>query len=94
MTYLLNQKNRIIWFEDCGYKNSSLVGGKNASLGELSNISKHLDINTSDGFAITTLVYDTFITNNRLYEIIESTLNNLDISNIESLNTISSYLRI
>ena len=93
MTYLLNQKNRIIWFEDCGYKNSSLVGGKNASLGELSNISKQLDINTSDGFAVSTLVYDTFITNNRLYEIIDSKLSNVDISDIESLNTISSYLQ-
>ena len=93
MTYLRNQKNTIIWFKDCGYKNSSLVGGKNASLGELSNISKHLDINTSDGFAITTLVYDTFITNNRLYEIIDSKLSNVDISDIESLNTISSYLQ-
>ena len=93
MTYLQNQKNRIIWFKDCGYKNSNLVGGKNASLGELCNISKQLDINTSDGFAITTLVYDTFIINNKLYEIIESTLNNLDISDIESLNSISTYLQ-
>ena len=32
----------ILWFKDCSYKNKNLVGGKNASLGELYHLSKKL----------------------------------------------------
>jgi len=30
----------IIWFKDCSYENKNLIGGKNASLGELYHLSK------------------------------------------------------
>ena len=51
----------IIWFEKCSYKNKNLVGGKNASLGELKTLSKQLNFNIADGFAITVNLYEKFI---------------------------------
>jgi len=53
---------------------TSLVGGKCASLGELYRLSKHLHFNIADGFAITTELYDEFIRNNDLENIIQSNI--------------------
>jgi len=64
----------IVWFKDCSYKMTSLVGGKCASLGELTRLSKHLHFNIADGFAITTELYDEFIRNNDLENIIKSNM--------------------
>ena len=55
----------IIWFKDCSYENKNKVGGKNASLGELYNLSKNLNFKIANGFAITTDLYNTFIENNK-----------------------------
>ena len=46
----------IIWFKDCSYENKLLVGGKNASLGELYHLSKKLNFKIANGFAITTIL--------------------------------------
>ena len=46
----------IIWFKDCSYSNKRLVGGKNASLGELYNLSKVHDFKIANGFAISTTI--------------------------------------
>jgi phosphoenolpyruvate synthase/pyruvate phosphate dikinase len=58
----------ILWFKDCSYKNKELVGGKCCSLGELYNLSKKMMFSVSDGFAITTLLYDKYIEYNHLNE--------------------------
>ena len=50
----------IVWFKDCSHKDKLLVGGKNASLGELKALSESMDMHVGDGFAITTNVYDEF----------------------------------
>lgn len=82
----------ILWFKDCSYKNKNLVGGKNASLGELYKISQNTNINISNGFAITVNMYNNFIKSNNLDNIIESKLNELDCDNIDELNKTSEYL--
>ena len=64
----------IIWFKNCSYENKHLVGGKCSSLGELYNLSQKINFNISDGFAITTILYDKFIEYNNLYKIIEEKL--------------------
>ena len=61
----------IIWFKNCSYENKHLVGGKCSSLGELYNLSQKINFNISDGFAITTILYDKFIEYNNLYKIID-----------------------
>jgi len=67
----------IKWFNEISLNDISLVGGKNASLGEMvSNISK-LGIDVPYGFAITTKVYDKFIEDNNLETYINEQLNKL-----------------
>ena len=63
--------SNIIWFKDCSYKNKGLVGGKNSSLGELYNLSKKLNFQIANGFAITTKLYDNFIETNKINSLIE-----------------------
>ena len=73
----------------------NLVGGKCASLGELYNLSNELEFNISDGFAITTKMYDDFLNNYNLHPIIESKLNDFndnDSSTIKDLNDVSNFL--
>ena len=74
----------ILWFKDCSYKNKQLVGGKNASLGELYHLSKSLNFNIANGFAITTKLYDAFIQENQLNEIIEKTIQEIQVEDIEN----------
>lgn len=81
----------LIWFKDCSYQNKSLVGGKCSSLGELYKLSEELGFKIANGFAITTTLYDTFITQNGLNNIIEKTLDNIDAHDIKDLEC-SSYL--
>ncbi len=48
----------IMWFREIGFDNLPLVGGKNASLGELINLP---DVKVPNGFAITTNAYLQFV---------------------------------
>ena len=83
----------ISWFKDCNYKTKSLVGGKNASLGELYNLSEKLNFNIANGFAITTTFYQTFIENNNISHLIEPILNDVDCDDIEQLNNASNKIK-
>jgi pyruvate,water dikinase len=85
--------NLIIWFKDCSYKNKHLVGGKCSSLGELYYLSKKLYFSIADGFAITTILYDEFIKNNNLQDIIENKLKTINTENIRELEEESKELR-
>ena len=89
----LNESPLIIWFKDCSYKNKNLVGGKCSSLGELNKLSKDLHFNVADGFALTTNFYDIFLEQNNITSLIEEKLSNINIDNIEILETESKELR-
>ena len=80
------------WFSECSYSNKDLVGGKNSSLGELYNLSKKLDFNISDGFAISTKFYSSFITQNNIKQKIEDEIKNVDVDNFEILNKTSENI--
>ena len=51
----------ILWFSGIGKDDAALVGGKNASLGEMFNHLPGLGVRVPDGFAITTSAYNYFI---------------------------------
>lgn len=89
-----NKNNFLLWFSNCSYKNKYLVGGKCASLGELYNLSKDLEFNIADGFAVTTLMYDEFLNEHNLHDIIEEKLNtfNKKETTINDLNNVSNEL--
>lgn len=75
----------ILWFKEIGIENTSLVGGKNAALGEMySNLTK-LGINVPNGFALTSAAYNSFISFNNLDEKISQILKDLDFKNVKKL---------
>lgn len=82
----------ILQFKDCSYKNKHLVGGKCSSLGELYHISQRLNFQIADGFAITTTLYDKFVEQNNLQNIIQTSLASIDYDSIEHLEQISETL--
>ena len=83
----------IVWFKDCSYKNKELVGGKCSSLGELFVLSKKIGFNIADGFAISIIIYDSFIRHNNLNELIENKLENLSYEDIALLDQESKIIR-
>ena len=85
--------NGIIWFKDCSYKNKHLVGGKCSSLGELHSISKRIGFSIGDGFALTTELYDAFITFNKIQALVESKLDAIDTTDIKILEEQSAEIR-
>ena len=58
----------IIRFKDIDLSQLSVVGGKNASLGELTQQLGRLGINVPDGFAITVKGYQLFLKHNNLFD--------------------------
>ena len=82
----------IIEFKDCSYDNKNLVGGKCSSLGELYKLSHNLNFNIADGFALTTILYDKYIEQNKLNILIEETLDNLNYDDIQNLEDNSKKL--
>ena len=85
--------NYVLWFKECSYKNKELVGGKCSSLGELHNLSKLLNFDIADGFAITTKLYDDFVKENNIQHEIEMILNSINVDNLVELKEKSDYLK-
>ncbi|MGZ3591082.1 MAG: PEP/pyruvate-binding domain-containing protein, partial [Thermodesulfobacteriota bacterium] len=66
-----------------------LVGGKNASLGELIRA----DIPVPPGFSVTTETYSEFLSGGGLKEKIESLLSKIDVQDVSSLENASNVIR-
>ncbi|MCP4318505.1 MAG: phosphoenolpyruvate synthase [Hyphomicrobiales bacterium] len=68
---MTNQSNNVVWLESCNLTDSGLVGGKNASLGEMIWSPSLEEVNVPPGFAVTTKAYKRFIEINDLGPLIE-----------------------
>jgi pyruvate,water dikinase len=86
-------KRLIIPFEEVGIKDVSLVGGKNASLGEMYANLTPAGINIPDGFATTADAYWEFINSNNLKLSLDEALASLDIQNFSNLHDVGSRCR-
>jgi pyruvate, water dikinase len=75
----------IRWFDDLGIHDIPVVGGKNASLGELRRALSGSGINVPNGFAITVNAYRSFLESNHLDEQMRALLAGLDTRNVEDL---------
>ena len=64
----------IKWFDEIRMEDLPLVGGKNASLGEMYGALRPKGIRIPNGFAITTEAYNDFIAHNNLKAVIENHL--------------------
>ena len=83
----------ILWFDEVGIKDVPLVGGKNASLGEMFQKLKPVGVNVPDGFAITAEAYRYFIEEAKLADKIKKILTGLDTHNIRELKRRGSKIR-
>ncbi|WP_353685362.1 phosphoenolpyruvate synthase [Thermodesulfovibrio sp. 3462-1] len=83
----------ILWFNQIGIKDIPIVGGKNASLGEMLRNLTPKGINIPDGFAVTAEAYKYFIKSNNLEEPLKEILSTLDKSNLEELKNKGKKIR-
>ncbi|MEQ9551516.1 MAG: phosphoenolpyruvate synthase [Coleofasciculus sp. G3-WIS-01] len=73
-----NNNQYICWFENLTSDDVSIVGGKNASLGEMIRSLKDEGVRVPDGFATTADAYRKFLEANQLNEKIKSHLSELE----------------
>lgn len=78
-------KRLILWFNEVGISDVGLVGGKNASLGEMYQNLVSKGINIPNGFATTAYAYRYFLGKTGLLEEIKKILKGLDTRNIKDL---------
>ncbi|MDQ5921328.1 MAG: pyruvate, water dikinase [Pseudomonadota bacterium] len=75
----------IIWFENLRMKDVPVVGGKNASLGEMISQLHQQGIRVPGGFATTAEAYKKFLHQNNLKEQIDDLLISLDVDDVIAL---------
>jgi pyruvate, water dikinase len=75
----------IIWFKDLGIKDVPIVGGKNASLGEMYHKLTKKGVKVPNGFAITAEAYRYLLRDAGVEDEIKRILSDLDTSNIDNL---------
>jgi pyruvate,water dikinase len=80
-------------FSELGIKDVPLVGGKNASLGEMYRELKGEGIEVPNGFATTAEAYRQYIEHNNLQERIAKALEELDTNDVQALAVTGAKIR-
>ncbi|HUV02793.1 MAG TPA: phosphoenolpyruvate synthase [Desulfobacteria bacterium] len=81
------------WFEEVGTGDVALVGGKNASLGEMIRNLQEKGVSVPSGFAITAEAYKYVIEEAGIREKLSETLADLDTHDMENLKTRGRKIR-
>lgn len=79
------QQALVLWFDEVGIDDLSLVGGKNASLGETIKKLTPKGINVPNGFAITAYAYRYFLKSAGLEAKLRQLFADLDVENVNNL---------
>jgi len=82
-----------LWFDEIDIRDVGLVGGKNASLGEMYQKLSSRGINLSNGFAITAYAFRQFLKFNNLEKKINDLLGLVDSENIKNLEAVGRKIR-
>ncbi|MGC9006987.1 MAG: phosphoenolpyruvate synthase [Sulfurihydrogenibium sp.] len=82
----MQEKKLVMWLNEVGMEDIALVGGKNASLGEMLKGLSSIGIKVPMGFVVTSQAYWYFVDYNNLREKIREILTGLDPNNIEDLS--------
>ncbi len=83
----------IRWFSELGLEDVPLVGGKNASLGEMYKELAVLGVKVPNGFATTADAYRRYLAANELEEPISQILEDLDVADVTRLAVAASKIR-
>ncbi len=89
----MQSKKFIRWFRELKLKDIPVVGGKNASLGEMYSTLSKKGIIVPNGFAVTADAYRHFLSHNSLDKKIKALLKNLDSKNVKLLSKAGSKVR-
>jgi pyruvate, water dikinase len=81
------------WFSELSGEDVPLVGGKNASLGEMTRSLAPLGVRVPDGFAVTAEGYRHFLEENKLVERLEAEVADLRREDVEGLALASRRIR-
>ena len=83
----------IQWFKDLGMNDVAVVGGKNASLGEMIANLANAGISVPDGFATTADAFREHLSANDLERRINDALTTLDTDDMEALTSTGAAVR-
>ncbi len=83
----------ILWFKEIGIKDVPLVGGKNASLGEMYQHLTDKGVKVPNGFAITAAAYQHLLKEAGIEQAVKDALEGLDTHNIEDLQAKGQKVR-
>lgn len=83
----------IRWFETLGMKDLEVVGGKNASIGEMIANLSQAGVRVPGGFATTAQAFLEFLQHNHLTERINTALGNLDTDDVDELAKAGAEIR-
>lgn len=84
----------VIPFSQISNTDVALVGGKNASLGEMIKHLQPLGINIPDGFATTADAFRLFLRENQLNDRLNALIDSLDKKDFKNLNSVSKEAKI
>jgi pyruvate, water dikinase len=86
-------KKHIAWFKELGIKDVPLVGGKNASLGEMYRTLTGKGVHVPNGFAITAVAYHYFLEEAGIKKEIRHILSDLNTRNMKNLSEHGAKVR-
>lgn len=89
----MTHRDWVRWFDDLDLADVPVVGGKNASLGEMRRALSPQGINVPNGFATTAAAYRTFLVNAKLQPLIERELAGLDVDDVVDLQKRGQRIR-
>ncbi len=84
-TQIAKEQSLILWLDEIGIEDISLVGGKNASLGEMIQQLMPKGVNVPTGFAITAYAYRYFIEKAGLEDKLRELFADLDVDDVSNL---------
>ena len=85
--------NYVIWFDKLSMNDVPVVGGKNASLGEMISNLASTGISVPGGFATTADAFRDFLSHNQLDQNINALLQDFDVENVDELEKIGQRIR-
>lgn len=85
--------NYVIWFDKLSMSDVPVVGGKNASLGEMISNLANAGITVPGGFATTADAFRDFLSHNSLDQNINNLLQDFDVEDVDELEKVGQKIR-